>query len=676
MRESVGGLYELVLVRDPKLKLYQGIFNTFPNIQEWSMNDLYSRHPDPSKSFLYMYRCRKDDVIVLSNGEKVAPALIEATLMSDPLVKGAMIVGRGMFQPAALIDLAQEPPKGAKERYKMVQRLLQVISEANQHAPAHGKLDHYHILFADPNKPICYLGQGKIQRYKTYQLYENDIKELYRAAENASEQVGLRDIPNLDFATKHSIEEWLKHLVAGIAGVDQLGVDQDFFETGIDSLQVIRMARELRFEAKRAGLGQSSEELFTPREFYSHPTLGQLATFILQHSKLKPTVNGIPNGQKKGHTNAYDHGPANGTNGANGHSYDDVGSQVRSSNNGQTQAFIRGNFNNYFEGYVKGYINGHIRAEIDGLIGHFASESFPLANNHTNGNTHTTQGKSLNGHVEALETRTMQSLLDTCADSLPYSNRISPLPSTENMVVILTGSTGSLGSYLLESLYNNDKVSHIFCLNRSSNAAEKHNEISTSRGLSHLSPERVEFLKTDLSKPHLGLKATVYEKMLKCATHIIRESLIHPSEHITDGILDNQWPVNFNWALSSFTPYIRGVRNLIQFSLESTHNSFILYVSSVAAVGGLKSQGEIPESPIYDFSAASKTGYGQSKLVSELLLDKAADRCGVRSACCRVGIVAGPVESKLGIWNRHEYIPSVSPPVQSSIIQVLICLST
>ena len=122
MREVMDDLYELFLVRNPKLELYQGVFNTFPDIQEWSMNDLYSRHPDPAKSFLYMYQGRKDDVIVLSNGEKIAPALMEATLMSDPLVKGAMIVGKGKFECAALVDLVVEPPNGAIERHKMRSR--------------------------------------------------------------------------------------------------------------------------------------------------------------------------------------------------------------------------------------------------------------------------------------------------------------------------------------------------------------------------------------------------------------------------------------------------------------------------------------------------------------------------------------------------------------------------
>ena len=80
-------------------------------------------------------------------------------------------------------------------------------------------------------------------------------------------------------------------------------------------------------------------------------------------------------------------------------------------------------------------------------------------------------------------------------------------------------------------------------------------------------------------------------------------------------------------------------------------------------MGAWKGHGNVPEEPIYNLNVASNIGYGQSKLISECLLDKAAEISGVRSAYCRVGIVAGPVEKRLGMWNRHEYIPSVSSPL-------------
>ena len=103
-----------------------------------------------------------------------------------------------------------------------------------------------------------------------------------------------------------------------------------------------------------------------------------------------------------------------------------------------------------------------------------------------------------------------------------------------------------------------------------------------------------------------------------------------------------------------------GVRNLAILAATSVHNAFVLFVSSVASVGEWKGSSQVPEAPINDLTAAANMGYGQSKLIAENLLNKASEISGVRSAICRVGIVAGPVEQELGMWNKHEYIPSVS----------------
>lgn len=440
MREVVDGLYELFLVKDPDLKLYQGIFNTFPDIQEWSMNDLYSRHPDSAKSFLYMYQGRKDDVIVLNNGEKIVPVLMEATLLSDPLLKGAMVVGKSKFQPAVIIELASgEPPKTTMQRRKIVERLLPVISEANFHAPAHGKLDQYHIVFADPRKPLSYLGQGKIQRSQTYALYEREIEEVYRSADDASEHFGFSKLPRLNLNVEESIVHWLRQLTAEIAGIRKIDVDQDLFEAGVDSLQVIRMARELRFQVQRANLEKRGAETFRPSAIYKNPTLNQLKVFILRQGDVNLPVNDTSSLQM----------------------------------NGQT-------------------------ADI------------------TNGLAHSQMRKPTT--IEQ-----MQKTLQTYASNLPHSSKPSLSASTENMTVLLSGSTGSLGSYLLEDLYHNKCVSHIICLNRSPNAAERHKQTGPGRGLSPLDPCRVEFLQADLSKPRLGLNLTLYEYLRSTITHVIRK---------------------------------------------------------------------------------------------------------------------------------------------------------
>ena len=415
------GLYELFLVKDPKLYLYQAIFSVFPEIQEWSMSDLYSRHPDPKKSFLYKYHGRKDDIIVLSNGEKVLPAPIETTLKSDSHVKGAMVVGSGHFQPAALIDLNENPPENPQEKHEMVETLLPVISEANEHVPAHGKLDEDHALFATPDKPVEYLGQGKIQRPRTYAKYKDEIDELYRAAEEGRNHIENSNIPSLDVTSEKSVATWLQLLVADLSeDIEELDLDQDMFEAGIDSLQVIKMTREINFQARKAGGGKDDAQLL-PTTIYRHPTINELASFI--YSQRNGNANGAINGS--------------------------------ATSNGSSEGIL--------------------------------------------------------------------DMLDKYANSLPHWSELSTPASAEHMTVLLTGSTGSLGSYVLDTLYLHPNVSQIICLNRSPNAAEKHQQMGRNRGLSPLSLDRVQFLKADLTEDGLGLETSTYNHLLKTVTHIIRK---------------------------------------------------------------------------------------------------------------------------------------------------------
>ena len=59
-------------------------------------------------------------------------------------------------------------------------------------------------------------------------------------------------------------------------------------------------------------------------------------------------------------------------------------------------------------------------------------------------------------------------------------------------------------------------------------------------------------------------------------------------------------------------------------------------------------------------------GYGESKYVAELLLEAGAEKSGVPTVICRVGQLAGPVTKKGGMWNKQEWLPSVSSLQPSS----------
>ncbi|KAM0245082.1 hypothetical protein ACHAQJ_010661 [Trichoderma viride] len=208
--------------------------------------------------------------------------------------------------------------------------------------------------------------------------------------------------------------------------------------------------------------------------------------------------------------------------------------------------------------------------------------------------------------------------------------------------VVLTGSTGSIGSYLLDALLDQWHVRKIYCLNRAEDGEAAQTKASGSRGLDTdwIEP-RVEFLRVDLSQPDFGLSPQVYDEMLERTTHIIH----------------NQWPVNFNWDFSTFEPHIQGVRRLLDFSYASSRKAQLLFLSTVGVVSHLESSKPIPERPCYVLSP-DVNGYNASKLISELLIEDEVRSTGEGNAViCRVGQVTGPVEKEGGVWNTQEWIP-------------------
>ncbi|KAF2146409.1 uncharacterized protein K452DRAFT_264205 [Aplosporella prunicola CBS 121167] len=244
-----------------------------------------------------------------------------------------------------------------------------------------------------------------------------------------------------------------------------------------------------------------------------------------------------------------------------------------------------------------------------------------------------------------LQQKSMEQLLAKYTAGLPSPRKHVP-NTADGYTLITTGSTGSLGSYLLESLLHQDKtVKKIYCLNRSEDGKAKQTEISGPRGLTTAwSSKSVEFLQADLSKPELGLEKNKYDELLRQATHIIH----------------NQWPVNYNWDIASFEPHIRGVRNLIDFAYESNHGASLFFVSTIATVSHLRPHGAVPEAPNHILTS-TVGGYGSGKQVSELILEEAVKTSGVNASICRVGQIAGPVlrGPEKGMWGKQEWLPTI-----------------
>ncbi|KAF4553644.1 AMP-binding enzyme-like protein 20 [Elsinoe fawcettii] len=237
----------------------------------------------------------------------------------------------------------------------------------------------------------------------------------------------------------------------------------------------------------------------------------------------------------------------------------------------------------------------------------------------------------------------MSDLLTKYTRSLPA--HVEPPPRQSKHSVILTGSTGSLGTYILNRLIQDATVTKVYCLNRSSDSSSRQHDAFTSRALD---PDfsKVEFLQVSMGKDSFGLPASKYAAL---------------KDHV-DIFIHNAWAVDFNLSLESFEdPHISGVWRAISFAAESRYKAEIVFVSSIASVGNWYSKGRkgtVPEKRLDDDAVALPQGYGESKHVSGRLLAAAAERTGLEVGVVRVGQLAGPVNEG-GVWNTQEWLPSI-----------------
>ena len=524
-------IYELCIKRkDPKDPLDQSIFYTFPDLDEWSTGDLFQRHP--AKENHWTYYGRADNVIVFSTGEKLNPVSIEDMLASHPSLKGALVFGQNRFQAGVLLEPTDPISVEDKEKQqKLIEDVWPLIEEANEITVAHGRITRPLVAVTDPNRPFPRSGKGSIQRGMAVKLYENDVQQIYDAAEIGDGEEAV----SLAISSQDALADSLVSVFKGSFGLSATTKEVNFSELGLDSLQVLRTTSILRASFKAVGIDVTKDQL-PPRVVYANSTCEKLASALL--------------------------------------------------------AIIN---------------NEQISA---------ADEA----------------GKELKATENIIEKYTL---------NLPASiDQNKPDPANENQTILLTGTTGSLGAYLLDTLCKSPRVAKVYALNRDEDGgAARQVPTSTARGLG-VDYSKVEFLQVDLSLENFGLSPEKYQDLLSSA----------------DRVIHNAWPVNLNMGVESFEPQIRGVRNLADFSIKASKKVAIVFLSTIGSVQRWSENKPVPETQFTDLTLGDM-GYSRSKMASSLILDAAA-KAEVPAMSIRVGQIAGPKGEK-GMWNKQEFMPTL-----------------
>lgn len=225
----------------------------------------------------------------------------------------------------------------------------------------------------------------------------------------------------------------------------------------------------------------------------------------------------------------------------------------------------------------------------------------------------------------------------------------STAKSGSGHVVLLTGSTGTLGTYILQQLLNDPRVTRVYALNRPSAGKDmwsRQSESLLDRGvnLTVLDSAKLELIEGDTTKADLGLNGELLNEIKSSLTTIIH----------------NAWRLDFNLSLSSFESHVKGARHLVDLALSTSGPSppQFIFTSTIGTLSNWCEPRAVPEEVIEDPAVALGNGYGQSKWVTERILLAAVEQRGLPATIWRVGQLSG--SSTNGAWNTTDWVPIVA----------------
>ncbi|KAH6670393.1 putative NRPS-like enzyme [Halenospora varia] len=255
----------------------------------------------------------------------------------------------------------------------------------------------------------------------------------------------------------------------------------------------------------------------------------------------------------------------------------------------------------------------------------------------------------LSAHLYALRTGEIaeeDDEIEAMADLIQKYSHFRTQIQPRQEIILLTGTTGSLGAHILAQLLPLENVKKIYCLVRANSPGAAMDRVLSTMAAKQLLPfkniNKIVALPASLGDKHLGLNAATMAEVKGSLTKVIHSA----------------WAVNFNLHIRSFEQqHIAGVSNLLNLclSVHGTTPAQFFFCSSISAAAGTPLPASIAEGPVPELAHAQDMGYARSKLVAERIIQTAAEQTGMVAKVLRVGQIVG--DSSAGIWNTTEAIP-------------------
>ena len=231
---------------------------------------------------------RNDDLIVLANGEKVNPRILETMLSECQLVNTAIAFGDGQFEVGVLVQPSSTLAMENFDDFKSA--IWPTILQAGERMDAHARISSKEVIVivsAEASLPRS--DKGSLMRKEVYKMFEEEISAVYQALENSvigPDALSL-DMDDLDHDLKRMIQTRLAWRVEPQAWT----IHDDFFELGMDSLQAVQLRRFILSSLPDPSTMSNKAERLPLDIVYQNPTVAQLAKALKASAGLPSDNN-------------------------------------------------------------------------------------------------------------------------------------------------------------------------------------------------------------------------------------------------------------------------------------------------------------------------------------------------------------------------------------------------
>lgn len=293
MDEVAPGLYECVALDGLKSK---STVNSDNPPGSFRTKDLFTPHV--TEPGLWKYVCRLDDRFTLINGEKVLPISIEGRIRQEERVKEAVVFGEGKSYPGVLIFRADAAAHMSDSEF--LEAIWPAVEAANSRAETFSRIPKALVVVLSADTTFPRTDKGTFIRVPTYKQFEREIESAYEQFEN--EKGGTLSLSGQE------LEDFLLRGLKDRLGIE-LSAEDEFFASGVDSLQCIQMWNLIKRELDLGGNGDRLSqnvmyetgniralarhlERLRSGEESSTDELGKMQELVDAYSSFEPHVGG------------------------------------------------------------------------------------------------------------------------------------------------------------------------------------------------------------------------------------------------------------------------------------------------------------------------------------------------------------------------------------------------